>query len=585
MINIPDKGLEELMEYFEKDFGKILKNNAQQMRHNLLPEITNCFRVYDRNLSQFPVTVDIYGKYAKVTDYKEDAPLDEELKKSCLDICSRMLYLEPENIIYTYRAKRETGQQHEKSQDPSIVVEVLENNLKFKVNLTTYVDTGLFLDHRLTRMLIKERSACCDVLNLFSYTGSFSVYAAAGLANSVKSVDLSATYTKWAQENLANNGYDGPSYECLCMDALKYVQEALEKGEKYDIIIFDPPSFSNSRKMESTFDVSRDYALWIKALSKLMKKTGFILFSTNLGSFSMDKRRLRNLRVKEITGALEAPGFSKSRKGTARSWIMAFDEDSLKLDWSEPKEKSSKGTGKSSEKRSERKSEQGVRKFGTSRRSDRTYKTYKSGRDSQGERSYKSKRDDNRLRDYRKEDRDSRDVGYNDRYNNRYNRDNRDNRRRSYDSYDGRGYRRDNRENRTYEEDRYRDSDRSRRFKDYRDKDSYSGRRSSQVEYRGRGEDKFEGFGRHSRDEREDRQEWQDRRDRRSGQDRPNRRDRENSKSFRSSSSYKASSYNMSKSSKKPYGFDSFKPARSRDDSSDFFWNTDDLDVKPNKEG
>jgi len=570
------------MEYFEKDFGKILKNNAQQMRHNLLPQGTNCFRVYDRNLSQFPVTVDIYGKYAKVTDYKEGSPLDEEQRKSCLDICSRMLYLEPTNIIYTYRAKREIGQQHEKSQAPSVVVEVLENNLKFKVDLTTYVDTGLFLDHRLTRMLIKERSASCDVLNLFSYTGSFSVYAAAGLANSVKSVDLSATYTKWAQENLANNGYEGPSYECLCIDALKYVQEAIEKDEKYDIIIFDPPSFSNSRKMESDFDVARDYALWIKALSRLMKKTGFILFSTNLGSFNMDKRRLKNLRVKEITGAVEAPGFNKSHKGMARSWMMAFDEDSLKLDWSEPVEKSAKGTDKSLETRSERKSERSVRRTETSR--NKSYKTERAGRDSQGgrnfkdERNYMGERRDIRSRDYRRDDRYSRDD--------RYRRDDRD-RRPSRSNYEGRSSRdnyyddryderknyRENRDSRN-NRDRYRSSDRPRyndkdKRDNIRDKDTYSGRRSSQVEYRGRGEDKFEGFGRHYRDDRRDRND---------------KNNRENSRTFRSSSSYKGSSYNGAKSSKKPYGFDSFKPARSRDDSSDFFWNTDDLDVKPKKD-
>ena len=129
-----------------------------------------------------------------------------------------MLYLEPQNVVYAFRSKRVDRAQHEKTESEPIVTTVKENGLLFKVDLTSYVDTGLFLDHAVTRQLIRERSANADVLNLFSYTGSFSVYAAAGLANSVTSVDMSATYTRWAQENLAANGYSGDMYSCICID-------------------------------------------------------------------------------------------------------------------------------------------------------------------------------------------------------------------------------------------------------------------------------------------------------------------------------------------------------------------------------
>lgn len=623
------------MEYFEKDFGKILKNNAQEMRHSLLPEGTNCFRVYDRNLSQFPVTVDIYGKYAKVVDYGEDEPLSDEMRATCLDICARMLYLEPGNIVYSYRAKREQGQQHEKTQADSLVVDVLENDLRFKVDLTTYVDTGLFLDHRLTRMLVRDRSAGCDVLNLFSYTGSFSVYAAAGLANSVRSVDLSATYTRWAQENLAANGYEGPSYECVCMDASKYIAEAAERNEKYDIIVFDPPSFSNSRKMDGDFDVARDYADWIRNLAKLMKKTGVILFSTNLGTFRMDRRRLRGMSVKEITGAVEAPGFVRGRKGAVRSWMMAFDDDSLKLDWSEPKEESKKGLDekKASDRGGSRKDDDRRRGGSYSKDGD----GYRGSRDARGARDYRGSdrgygRGDDRRGGYRERDgrsggyrggdrpsyqRDRFDRDFSDRrrsddYRPRFRDDGEDrSERRGYGSdrhdgfrgerrSDGRGFRhddrrddrRDDRQGRgysgyssdrsggsyrsskqdgydrpRYDRPRYdRDDDRPRSYEGRerssqgrswergqgrsfdsprRSGDDYSGRRSSSSEYRGRRDDRSEGFGGRGRDDR-----------------------------FAKSA----------KSAKKPYGFDSFKPARSRDDSSDFFWNSDDLDVKPKKE-
>lgn len=519
------------MEFFEKDFGKILKTNAQEMRHDLLPEGTNCFRVYDRNLVQFPVTVDIYGKYAKVTDYGEDGPLSAEFLSSCVDICARMLYLEHENIIYSYRAKRSEREQHEKTEDNCIETIVDENNLHFKVDLATYVDTGLFLDHRLTRMLVRERSMRADVLNLFSYTGSFSVYAAAGGANSVKSIDMSATYTKWAEENLAQNGFTGDSYQCLCMDATKYVAQAIKQGEKYDIIIFDPPSFSNSRKMDGDFDVARDYAKWVKDLAKLLKKTGFILFSTNLGSFRMDKRQLRGLSVKEITGAVQAPGFVKGRKGTARSWMMALDDDSLKLDWSEPKEKGveKKSSGKSvSEKKTyERRSRNFSSRDSRDRRDNREGRGY--------DRGYRSERRSYRDRSDRTEYSDRTEQRYD-----RYERSSRSERPRYDRGYKERSNRRDGREgyesSDRYERPRYEKSDRYDRndrrsgsYNLYKERSTnYTGSRSSSTPYRGRD----------GRDEK------------------------------------------ATKGSKKPYGFDSFKPARSRDDSSDFFWNADDFDPK-----
>ncbi len=467
------------MDYLDKDFGKILKNNAQTLRHDLLASGTDCFRVYDRNLSRYPVTVDLYGRYAKVTDYGTD-PMSDDVRESCLDICARMLYLEPQNVVYAFRAKRVDRAQHEKTESEPVVTTVKENGLLFKVDLTSYVDTGLFLDHAVTRQLIRERSANADVLNLFSYTGSFSVYAAAGLANSVTSVDMSATYTRWAQENLAANGYSGDMYSCICMDAAKFVRDAEAKGLKYDIIIFDPPSFSNSHKMDGDFDVARDYALWVRNLLNILKKTGIILFSTNLGSFRMDKRRLRGLSIKEITGLVAAPGFVKDRAGTVRSWMMAFDDDSLSLDWSEPEKKSVKSSDRSE--RPERKDRPGRpygregerRSYGSSygrrdrdrnddrrstyrrddRRDDRRERRdfdrgYERGNDRDGERPFRRER---------REDRPYSDRGYGrsydrseraDRPERRFNREDREERKERGERSFGRSYDRDDRPERS----------------------------------------------------------------------------------------------------------------------------------------
>ncbi|MBQ3697501.1 MAG: class I SAM-dependent methyltransferase [Spirochaetales bacterium] len=546
------------MDYMDKDFGKILKNNAQTLRHDLLEKGTDCFRVYDRNLSRYPVTVDLYGRYAKVTDYGKD-PMSDEVRESCLDICARMLYLDAPNVVYAFRAKRTDRSQHEKTDSEAVVTTVKENGLLFKVDLTTYVDTGLFLDHAVTRQLIRERSANADVLNLFSYTGSFSVYAAAGLANSVTSVDMSATYTKWAEENLAANGYSGDLYKCICMDAAKFIRQAEKDGLKYDIIIFDPPSFSNSHKMDGDFDVARDYSLWVKNLLKILKKTGIILFSTNLGSFQMDRRRLRGLSVKEITGLVAAPGFVKDRAGTVRSWMMAFDDDSLSLDWSEPEKKSVKSSDSSERK------ERSDRPYSRDSRGPRDHERRTYGRRDERRGFDRGERDGERpYRRERREDRPYSDRG--DRYDRKqygrsYDREDRPERteRRSYRSDREEGERRSERPyGRSY--DRPRSFDRSERparsRRNFDEKRSYQGSENPEERrpYRERRERSFD------RDAAP--------RERRSfdRSDRPDRGERRFSDSKRKSS--------------KPYGYDSFKPARSREDSTDFFWNAEDLDPK-----
>ncbi|MBR4427323.1 MAG: class I SAM-dependent methyltransferase [Spirochaetales bacterium] len=577
------------MDYMDKDLGKILKNNAQTLRHEFLPEGTDCFRVYDRNLSRYPVTVDLYGKYAKVTDYG-DSPLSDQNRETLLDICSRMLYLEKQNVVYAFRNRRAERQQHEKSNLDAVRTTVHENGLLFAVDLTSYVDTGLFLDHAKTRRLIRDRSENKDVLNLFSYTGSFSVYAASGMANSVTSVDMSATYTKWAKENLEANGYEGDMYKCICMDATKFVSDALEKGLKYDIIIFDPPSFSNSRKMDGDFDVARDYVIWIKRLFGLLKKTGFILFSTNLGSFQMDKRRLRSLSIKEITGAMVAPGFVKGRAGTVRSWMMAFDDDSLSLDWSEPEKKSEKGSD------SKRQAE--GRPAGRREGERRSYDRKPSDRYSSDRRSSDRRGGERRRYD---DDRPQRSERRYDRYEKSERSDSSDRPRRfDRQQREDRPYRssRDNgyeRSERYSHHDRFDDGEQRRdRFKPRSGERSYD--RSSDREF---GSDRPR-RDRYERTERPDREDRPFRRERSERDDRPRERSYDRDRSFgaqnrrsygekrdfqRQVSSEPKGEFKEKretrKTSKKPYGYDSFKPARSREDSSDFFWNEEDL--KPKK--
>lgn len=488
-----------LMDYLIKDFGKLLKKNHLDNRH-LLGTDTDCMRVYDRNQERLPITVDVYGRYAVVTDYSEEG-LSSELKESVLESCSSNLYLDKQNVVYKRRPK--SGAMVEES--ATVTTEVAEDGLVFEVNLTSYADTGLFLDQALARRFIREQSAGKTVLNLFSYTGSFSVYAAAGGADSVTSVDLSATYTAWAESNLQKNGFSGTNYQCICSDALAFVNEAISANRHYSIIIFDPPSFSNSHKMDYVFDVGRDWKNWIDLLQKILTKDGFIFFSTNLSSFRMEST---GLRTAEMTYYFRAPGFKKGTRGSVRSWIMAKEENTLSLNWSDEKKerREKRSFGRNEYKGRSERSDRPVRRYEDSDRPRRRYED--------SDRLYS----DRPVRRFEDSDRPRRHYGDNDRPARRY--EDSDRPRRHYGDTD-RPRRRFEDNDRQYSDRparRFEDSDRPRRR--YEDNDrQYSDRPSRRFED-------------------------------------SDRRPRETKK-------------------QKPYGYDSFRPARNRGDDSKFFWNED----------
>ena len=494
------------MDYLIKDFGKLLKKNHLDNRH-LLGADTDCMRVYDRNQERLPITVDVYGRYAVVNDYSEEG-LPADLSESVLDACSSNLYLDRQNVVLKRRPK--TGAVVEET--APVTTEVAEDGLVFEVNLTSYADTGLFLDQALARRFIREQSAGKTVLNLFSYTGSFSVYAAAGGADSVTSVDLSATYTSWAESNLLKNGFAGDNYQCICSDALAFVNQAISANRHYSIIIFDPPSFSNSHKMDYVFDVGKDWKKWIDLLKKILTKDGFIFFSTNFSSFRMEST---GLRTAEMTYYFRAPGFKKGTKGSVRSWIMAKEENTLSLNWNEEK------------------------KYGRNE-----YKSRSDRPRSDRPRHYS----DGPRRRYEDSDKPAR----------RYDNDDRPRRHYGERPTGERSYRRFDSEDRPRR--RFEDSDRHysdglrRRYED-------SERPSRRYEDSDRPRRRFEDSDRPAR-----RYEDSDRPRRRfEDSDRPSKRF-DNDRSFRTPREPKK---------QKPYGYDSFRPARNRGDDSKFFWNED----------
>lgn len=345
-------------EFVKKDFTKILKHNALSFRREMKNTSTDVFRVYDRNLEEIPVTVEMYGTYCRIVDYSDEG-LSEEERSIITDLSRRYLYLESGQIIWRERRKRPEGEQHEKS-DESLECIVHENGHEFKVELKKYADTGLFLDHAVTRALVEEGVKGLDVLNLFSYTGSFSVYSAAGGAESVTSVDLSNVYSAWCRDNLRRNGFlDEARYQVVTRDAIKYIIDSAKEGRKWDLIIFDPPAFSNSNKMDRPFDVKKDYWGVLLLLTRLLKTGGKVLFSENISTFQFDKNHLKAYyKINEITDLVHQEGFARKRSAL-RVWTLEkvkelsedkmkriADDDSLeslKLSWEDEKKEERKG--------------------------------------------------------------------------------------------------------------------------------------------------------------------------------------------------------------------------------------------------
>lgn len=306
----------------KKDFAKLLKNRHDAFRPLFAKENTDCYRVYNWNMASIPWFVDFYGKYLHVVSFTRThnpglARIEEEL----LDTLSRMLYVPRQRIVFKHRFVQGKYSQQEKLGGTSSFLEVRESGLKFRVNLFDYMDTGLFPDHRISRAMLRDGAYGKRVLNLFGYTGAFTVYAAAGGASTSVTVDLSARYLNWARENMVLNGLEGEMHSFVCEDARVYLQAALERGDRFDMIILDPPTFSNSRSMEGTFDVQRDYVWFLGQSLKLLGREGSIFFSSNFHKFHFDPGRIQGAEIVETTRSTVPPDFD-GKKRPHRSWVV-----------------------------------------------------------------------------------------------------------------------------------------------------------------------------------------------------------------------------------------------------------------------
>lgn len=291
-----------------EDKSSILKNrirkNYKHIRKWAKRTQTNCFRIYNRDIKEYPLAIDFYSNHYLVQFFSYDREFDEPSFELVNEINSSLCGIfdaKIENIYWRSRIKRKKIEQYEKIDDQKEFFEVLEYGVKFKINLKDYLDTGLFLDHRETRRLVASLSKNKKVLNLFAYTCSFSVCAALSGALYTKSIDMSNSYTDWGRENFLLNGLTLKNNEIIREDCIKYLAQAKDSKEKFDIIIIDPPTISRSKKMDQIFDIQNDYVFLINEASKLLSREGIIFFSTNSIRFKFDKSELNRFVIEEIT--------------------------------------------------------------------------------------------------------------------------------------------------------------------------------------------------------------------------------------------------------------------------------------------
>ena len=288
---------------FTNRLAKVYKHYSKLARRQ---EIA-CYRFYDHDLPEFPFAIELYKDLVHAAEYKRRHGMEdeehEEWLEECKQVIAQVVEMEPDNIFMKVRQRKAGRQvQYEKFAEQKIGRIVPEGGLSFIINLTDYLDTGLFLDHRITRGIVRDEAKGMKVLNLFCYTGSFSVYAAHGGADEVVSVDLSKTYLNWAKRNMQYNKlYKDDKHHFIHEDVMEWIEQ-IPPGY-FDLIICDPPTFSNSKRMDDTFEVQRDHVKLIKQLLKGCTDTGRIYFSTNFRGFEIERDSIPAATVKDITGA------------------------------------------------------------------------------------------------------------------------------------------------------------------------------------------------------------------------------------------------------------------------------------------
>ena len=303
-------------------FANRLTKNLKRLRGWAERAGVSCYRLYDADMPEYAFAIDLYRTvdppedWLYVQEYSAPAEIEREAvqrrRGEVLASLPGVTGIPPERIRVRTRRRTRRGEQYGKVGERERFQVVAEGGLKFRVNFDDYLDTGLFLDHRMTRARLRNAAGAGSFLNLFAYTGSATVYAAAGGARASTSVDLSRTYLEWAQGNLALNGLADPRHGFVQADCREWLASAAERTQRYDLVFLDPPTFSNSKRMEGVLDVARDHPQLIDAGARLLAPGGLLVFSTNAQRFKLAEELAARYQVLDISAATLPEDFARN---------------------------------------------------------------------------------------------------------------------------------------------------------------------------------------------------------------------------------------------------------------------------------
>lgn len=331
LYNVNEKQLEKdavnpNANFSEQDsaFANRLKKNRKGLKGWLKSSQIECYRLYDADIPEYNVVVDVYGDYLVIQEYAAPKSIDaDKAKKRLQEViywAPKVLEVPTDKVVLKTRAKQKGSNQYQRVDKSKQSITMNEHGALFKINLWDYLDTGLFLDHRKTRQIVAKKAKDKSLLNLFAYTGSVSVQAALHGASAITTVDMSNTYLNWAQDNFALNKLNGHKYQFIQADCLDWLKN---NTQKFELIFIDPPTFSNSKRMEDSFDVQRDHVGLLTDALNSLAEGGEIFFTNNKRNFKMDFDAMEKLglQAKAISDITRDKDFARN-KHIHNSWSI-----------------------------------------------------------------------------------------------------------------------------------------------------------------------------------------------------------------------------------------------------------------------
>ncbi len=311
-------------------FANRLRKNLKQLSRWRKQQSISCYRAYDADMPEYAFAIDVYetvasaqsaqdaGRWIIVQEYAAPGSIDVRKvrvrREQVLAVLPQVFEVPEMQVVLKTRERQRGSNQYQKQSETRRFHEVQEGPCRLWVNFEDYLDTGLFLDHRITRSLLGELAVGRSFLNLFAYTGVASVHAALGGASATTTVDMSRTYLDWAARNMALNGLRGEAHQMVQEDCLLWIDKALLRGLRFGVIFLDPPTFSNSKRMEESFDIQRDHVALIQKTAAMLESGGVLIFSTNFRRFKMDMQGLKGLDVEDMTASTLPKDFERNAK-------------------------------------------------------------------------------------------------------------------------------------------------------------------------------------------------------------------------------------------------------------------------------